>query len=129
MILVNRNSIPAPEELSDVTTSPGAKERKKTEAFFAVAGNESKPYDKFKAYKLGGVVQALNTLFNAKCGYCESDIGATQPTDVEHFRPKGAMSFATGRLTKTNSFGRVITDHQAIAGSKQPREQERKSVD
>ena len=89
MIQVNRKSIPAPQELSDVATCPGAKERKKAADFFAIAGNADKPYDKFKAYKLSGVVQALNTLFNAKCAYCESDIGATQPTDVEHFRPKG----------------------------------------
>ena len=99
MILVDRNSIPAPAELSDVATSPGAKERKKTEAFFAIAGNENKPYDKFKAYKIAAVVQALNTLFNAKCAYCESDIGATQPTDVEHFRPKGGYIV---RNTTTN---------------------------
>lgn len=105
MIPVDRNSIPAPEELSDVATSPGAKERKKTEAFFATAGNENKPYDKFKAYKLAGVVQALNTLFNAKCAYCESDIGATQPTDVEHFRPKGGY-IVRNKTTNEDEFTR-----------------------
>jgi uncharacterized protein (TIGR02646 family) len=89
MIHVDRKSIPCPAELGDDVKSVGAKERKRTADFFAVTGNETKPYDKFKAYKVATVVQALNTLFHAKCAYCESDIGATQPTDVEHFRPKG----------------------------------------
>jgi uncharacterized protein (TIGR02646 family) len=89
MIFVDRTAIATPTDLSDDAKSIAARERKKTADFFAVAGNEVKPYDKFKAYKLANVVQALNRLFHGKCAYCESDIGATQPTDVEHFRPKG----------------------------------------
>ena len=65
------------------------RERKRAAEFFDVPENREKPYDKFKAYKLPAVVRALNELFSAKCAYCETDIGATQPTDVEHFRPKG----------------------------------------
>jgi 5-methylcytosine-specific restriction endonuclease McrA len=45
----------------------------------------------FKAYKLKTVKDALNSVFFFKCAYCESYFGATQPLDVEHFRPKSGV--------------------------------------
>lgn len=35
---------------------------------------------------------------NGKCAYCEADYDATQPSDVEHFRPKGAIDTDTARI-------------------------------
>jgi len=35
---------------------------------------------------------------NGKCAYCEADYDATQPSDVEHFRPKGAIDTDAGRI-------------------------------
>ena len=46
----------------------------------------------FGAYKLDPVKDALNLAFHFKCAYCESFFGATQPLDVEHFRPKSGVS-------------------------------------
>ena len=45
----------------------------------------------FAAYKLEPVKEALNATFKFKCAYCESFFGATQPLDVEHFRPKSGV--------------------------------------
>ena len=33
-------------------------------------------------------IDALETLYNFKCAYCESDTSAGAPFQVEHFRPK-----------------------------------------
>ena len=41
------------------------------------------------------VRMALEDLFRRKCAYCESFTTATSPWDVEHFRPKKAVSAAT----------------------------------
>jgi uncharacterized protein (TIGR02646 family) len=71
--------------------SSGAKECEAAKEFYADAGNVEKTFP-FKAYKHDSVKQALNDLFHNKCAYCESNIAATQPVDVEHFRPKGGVS-------------------------------------
>lgn len=105
MILIDRARVPAPPELSNDEESPGSRERKRTAAFYGDEANWQKPYGSFKAYKLPGVVKALNDLFNAKCAYCESNIGATQPTDVEHFRPKGGY-VVRDKVTKKEVFKR-----------------------
>jgi hypothetical protein len=48
----------------------------------------------FAVYKLKSVKDALNAAFHYKCAYCESYYGATQPLDVEHFRPKSGVLIA-----------------------------------
>jgi uncharacterized protein (TIGR02646 family) len=50
----------------------------------------------FKVYKNPDVARALNELFHGKCAYCESSIKAVQPTDIEHFRPKGRVADCPG---------------------------------
>lgn len=52
--------------------------------------NHKKAY-KFSVYKTKEVVKVLNERFAYKCAYCESFYGATQPVDVEHYRPKAAV--------------------------------------
>ncbi len=46
---------------------------------------------KFSVYSEHDVREALNQLFHGKYTYWESPIIATQPTDIEHFRPKGRI--------------------------------------
>jgi hypothetical protein len=75
-----------PQELVD----KGAVELEKARAHFGNAANAGKPFA-FGAYKLGPVKDALNATFGFKCAYCESFFGATQPLDVEHFRPKSGV--------------------------------------
>jgi hypothetical protein len=68
----------------------GAAELANARAHFGNATNEGAPFA-FGAYKLVPVKEALNATFAFKCAYCESYFGATQPLDVEHFRPKSGV--------------------------------------
>jgi hypothetical protein len=73
-----------------------AKERAAVLALYKKKENLDQSFT-FKAYSHEAVKTALNRLFRFKCAYCESFYGATQPLDVEHFRPKGAVAeFANG---------------------------------
>ena len=46
----------------------------------------------FKVYGHQQIKDALAALFFNKCAYCETPYAATQPVDVEHFRPKGEVA-------------------------------------
>ncbi|WEJ14050.1 HNH endonuclease family protein [Sinorhizobium prairiense] len=51
---------------------------------------------KFNAYSHKSVRDALQDMFHNKCAYCESQIAGSQDTDIEHYRPKGAVTEAAG---------------------------------
>ena len=91
MINIKRTSTP-PADLKGMKGSPsvGETELEKVIEFYASKGNLSKAF-KFKAYKSKTVIEELGKLFSGKCAYCESKFQATQPVDVEHFRPKGGV--------------------------------------
>lgn len=57
---------------------------------------------KFAVYKDNEIKALLNQLFKGKCAYCESRYAATQPMDVEHFRPKAEV---TDLDSKTKALG------------------------
>jgi uncharacterized protein (TIGR02646 family) len=59
-------------------------------AHFGDPAKQGEPFP-FAAYKLAPVKAALNDTFHFKCAYCESSFEATQPLDVEHFRPKSGV--------------------------------------
>jgi hypothetical protein len=42
----------------------------------------------------------IETFFRTKCVYCESDIGVSQPGDIEHFRPKGEVRGGDGEIVR-----------------------------
>lgn len=46
----------------------------------------------FSAYRDEEVKRRLDALFHGKCAYCETFYSASAPVDVEHYRPKGAVS-------------------------------------
>jgi uncharacterized protein (TIGR02646 family) len=52
----------------------------------------------FSIYSDAEVKEALRTLFDGKCAYCESFYFSTQPEDVEHYRPKGRIDSGTAKL-------------------------------
>ena len=79
-----------PQDLID----KGAVELAKARAHFGDPANKGKPFA-FGVYKLAPVKTALNETFHFKCAYCESFFGATQPLDVEHFRPKSGVLVGT----------------------------------
>lgn len=100
MIHVDRRSVPAPAALAG-DTSAGARERQKVLEFYAAAGHRGQAYPgDFSAYKSPEVIAALQQLFRGKCAYCESYYAATQPVDVEHFRPKSGVAAVDGKTGK-----------------------------
>lgn len=90
MRFFDRSSVKAPVSLAD-PDSNAAKERQRAQAHYTSAPAPDESF-KFSAYKGDDVVTALEALFAGKCAYCESKVTATQPIDVEHYRPKGAVA-------------------------------------
>ena len=97
----------APAELAGAT-SAGGKETAEAIAFFAKPRNKEKSFEKFQAYKNRKVIDALNRLFSFKCAYCESKYEATQPVDVEHYRPKAGVD-VDGRLERPGYYWLAAT--------------------
>lgn len=100
---MRRIPIPACPPALNPTESAGASERESAIEHFTTQGWEAKEADKkarfkFRAYRDVTVRNALNEAFGGLCAYCESPIEATAPTDVEHYRPKGAIRTEEGRL-------------------------------
>lgn len=64
------------------------------------AGDTKLPFDA-KTYGGAPVKQALIRWQHGKCAFCEAKIDANQYGDVEHFRPKGAVTDpVTGQLIR-----------------------------
>jgi uncharacterized protein (TIGR02646 family) len=80
---------PAPASLSEPAAT---RERARLKEFYAQPSNEKAPYPgTFSAYKHEQIRATLIAAFGGKCAYCESRYDATQPTAIEHYRPKGAV--------------------------------------
>lgn len=90
MIYIDRTAVDPPASLTD-PGGPGAAELLAARAYYAVTPPPTTAYP-FDAYKGEDVKAALRELFNGKCAYCQCDIDPNQPTDIEHYRPKGAVA-------------------------------------
>jgi uncharacterized protein (TIGR02646 family) len=64
---------------------------------------------KHEVYKNGAVRDCLNEAFEFKCAYCESNYGATQPVDIEHYRPKGEIVTPAGTSLKPGYYWLAAT--------------------
>jgi uncharacterized protein (TIGR02646 family) len=93
MIRVDPAGIEMPAVLG--AEGKGAKETADAIAHYGNAANQGKSFS-FKAYGDKAVKEALTRLFRGKCAYCESRFDATQPVDVEHWRPKGDVEEEDG---------------------------------
>jgi uncharacterized protein (TIGR02646 family) len=89
---VDRTAVPIPRSLNG-PDSLAARERARAAQHFQSTPEEAFT---FSVYKRPDVADALNALFHGKCAYCESSIRAVQPTDIEHFRPKGRVADCPG---------------------------------
>lgn len=96
MIFAARNGVPAS---LDGPHSVGGRERQRAIEFYADPENREKSFD-FKAYKGDDVAAGLEAMFGPKCAYCESNYGVVSPTDIEHYRPKGAIAGPDGKPRK-----------------------------
>jgi len=82
---VDRDQFKCPDDL----IAKGAKELERAETHYA---NPNATTFKFSKYKLPSVKRELEKIFHGKCAYCETFYSASHPMDVEHYRPKGAVS-------------------------------------
>jgi uncharacterized protein (TIGR02646 family) len=90
---VDRSTVPVP--ISLLPGGRGEAELISARAYYGRMPRPQKAY-KFRAYKEADVGAALNLLFRGKCAYCESFYAGTQPTDIEHFRPKAGVEECPG---------------------------------
>jgi hypothetical protein len=93
MIHVTRSQIPVP---SILTGQKSKKEQTDARIHYRKAANRSKEF-KFKVYQDPSVREGLEKLFRMKCAYCETKIGAGDESEIEHWRPKGAVKEIDGR--------------------------------
>jgi uncharacterized protein (TIGR02646 family) len=87
MISVRRSL--TPKELTEPALEV-AQERDAVVKFYEDEKNLNAEYS-YKIYSRPYVKEIIERLFHGKCAYCESKYEATQPMDVEHYRPKGAI--------------------------------------
>lgn len=93
-----------PDPPPEVLLTKGEREQTQAEVLFlahlaAVADAKKqnkevpkKPPFNYAVYKHKDVKRLLVDAFDGKCAYCESFYSSTQPMDVEHYRPKGAVA-------------------------------------
>ncbi|MBX3566327.1 MAG: hypothetical protein KF730_17340 [Sphingomonas sp.] len=102
MRFVDRTKQPAPASLAGPSAGV-TDERKAAAAHYgnppALAAGVPAPkvrpfYNKFNVYKNYDVGVALGALFKGKCAYCESEVGAPNDEEIEHYRPKGGVTEA-----------------------------------
>ena len=77
------------------TGSRGAAETAAALAHYASDGWEDQPPFEFTAYQDDTVHAALRAAFGGVCAYCDAVVSAF---DIEHYRPKGAIQTANGKL-------------------------------
>jgi uncharacterized protein (TIGR02646 family) len=97
MIHVDRNQVTTPQILSQIVRDG------KTETQLAIEHYTNwdgvNQYN-FSRYRHDDVKNALETLFDGKCAYCESSFHHVAPEDIEHWRPKGAVILEDGTEQK-----------------------------
>ena len=104
MIRINREKTPAPDSLTEQDGAGPKEKRSNVEGYQDYLKKKSadptsvaEKYEfKFRAYGRREVRTALVALFHGKCAYCEKRFAATQPPDVEHWRPKGRIKLEDG---------------------------------
>ncbi len=89
MIRVDRAKVARPTVLNK-RFRDGSTELDRVTAHMTDPEKKGQSFD-FTRYKSAEVKDALEQLFHGKCAYCESAYSATQPVDVEHYRPKGKV--------------------------------------
>lgn len=88
-----RRPRPGPAALRSETAR---KEQRDAEGFYGDEANEKLEF-KFTAYQDRSVREVLEKMFRSKCAYCEIRIGAGDESEIEHWRPKGAVKEDDGR--------------------------------
>jgi uncharacterized protein (TIGR02646 family) len=99
MTKARRGRVGAPLVLSSIRAD-GKTELERIRGFFRKPANRSRPFKWGVLYKHPDVKEALDTLFHAKCAYCETDFNVGGFGAVEHFRPKARVDEEDGSKTQ-----------------------------
>ncbi len=96
MIRIERKARPAALDKTPTRgKNKGKTESQQVEAALEAHLKSGQPRDAFsfdyKRYKEPDVKHELEAAFAGKCAYCETFYSASQPMDVEHWRPKGEV--------------------------------------
>lgn len=105
---VRKVSLPPCPAILDGPGSDGAAEIADATAYYAADPPPRRAFP-HRVYKDDSVKHSLNDAFQYKCAYCESSYGETQPVDVEHYRPKGAIDTAARGTIKPGYFWLAAT--------------------
>ncbi len=95
MIHVDRSQVAAPPSLTQ-DDGAGVIETREAIEFYSDDANLDKKFD-FQQYGKPDVKDRLIRLFHGKCAYCESKAVSVHDSDIEHFRPKGAVEINNQR--------------------------------
>ena len=87
--MIKLKRLPGPQQLLVPADDVGL-ERSNALKFYQALSDAKKEF-KFQIYRQPYVKEAIEKIFSKKCAYCETRYIVTQPVDVEHFRPKGAV--------------------------------------
>ncbi|MDA8446445.1 hypothetical protein [Paracidovorax valerianellae] len=87
---VDRGTVSAPSCLT-AKDKQGKTEKDRAQDHQNNASPDKGTFD-FAVYKHEEVKKQLALLFHGKCAYCETFYPASTPVDIEHYRPKGAVS-------------------------------------
>src|SRR3990172_6324936 len=83
MIKIDKDNIDTPNILNSVTTKQwiekALQEKEGHKARDHIYGHET-------------VLKILKTIYNNKCGYCESRLGISSLLEIDHYRPKNSVS-------------------------------------
>jgi uncharacterized protein (TIGR02646 family) len=91
-----------------LTSQAALDEQAAAKAHYDVEENLKKEF-KFTVYQHRAVRDALEQLFRMKCAYCETSIGAGDESEIEHWRPKGAVKEDDGRRAFPAYYWRAAT--------------------
>lgn len=89
---VDRSSVDTPDSLLPGGVGPTELADVRTHLATPPPRGQKKKSFNYTAYKQKDVRLALEKLFHGKCAYCETYYAASAPVDIEHYRPKGAVS-------------------------------------
>jgi uncharacterized protein (TIGR02646 family) len=96
MLPIDRQSVPRPAKLDSLSREhPPRTELQRARDHFS---RPSPGKFTFSIYSDPEVKAALSKLTGGKCAYCEHLYDVGQPGDVEHYRPKGRIDTAVGKL-------------------------------
>ena len=74
-------------------------------------GQKPKVTDLYKDPRMQSVYKSGKAPFYGKCVYCESNVAANHPGDIEHWRPKNRVTDETGRTIEIETEDRTTVPH------------------